>query len=101
MPVSKTAFLVAAYRGRATARRDRVCDDPWARALAGDEGREMAARFDRAFPAGELWIALRTRFLDDRVAQLTERGVAQVVLLGAGLDTRAARLPRPAREGDS
>jgi methyltransferase (TIGR00027 family) len=40
----------------------------------------------------ELWIAVRTAFLDDEVRKTT---APQVVILGAGLDTRAARLARP------
>jgi methyltransferase (TIGR00027 family) len=44
----------------------------------------------------ELWVGLRTRCIDDYVTRVLERGVRQVVILGAGLDTRAARL---AREG--
>jgi methyltransferase (TIGR00027 family) len=93
---STTALMVAAYRGRATARKERVCDDPWAAALAGDEGRDVARRYDEAFGPMELWIALRTAFFDARVRRLTSPagGIAQVVLLGAGFDTRAARLAR-------
>ncbi len=91
---SRTALMVAAYRGRASARDGAVCHDPWAAALAGDEGRELAARFDAAFPHMELWIALRTAYIDAQVDHFTGRGTPQVVLLGAGLDTRAARLAR-------
>ncbi len=93
---STTARMVAAYRARATARPDAICDDPWAAALAGDEGHEVARRYDDAFGPMELWIALRTAFFDRLVRRYTSPGVAlpvtQVVLLGAGFDTRAARL---------
>jgi methyltransferase (TIGR00027 family) len=91
---STTALMVAAYRARATAREERVCDDPWAAALAGEVGHDVARRYDQAFPHMELWIALRTAFLDARVRRLTSppSSIAQVVLLGAGFDTRAARL---------
>jgi methyltransferase (TIGR00027 family) len=91
---SKTAQMVAAYRARATARGDGICDDPWAAALAGDDGPELAARFDETFPPMERWLALRAGFLDRQVRRLTRGGVAQVVILGAGLDTRAVRLAR-------
>jgi len=91
---SRTALMVAAYRGLATARATRVCDDPWAAALAGDDGLAVARRYDEAYPHMELWVALRTAFLDERVRRLTRPGgsIEQVVVLGAGLDTRAARL---------
>src|SRR5689334_1301676 len=91
---SKTAMLVAAYRGRATARTPRICDDPWAARLAGDEGLELARRFEANFEHSELWVALRTAVIDEQVRRFTEghARARQVVILGAGLDTRAARL---------
>jgi methyltransferase (TIGR00027 family) len=94
---STTARMVAAYRARATAKPEHICDDPWAAALAGDEGFETARRYDEAFEHMELWIALRTAFLDERLRRLTGPAgtIRQVVLLGAGFDTRAARLARP------
>ena len=91
---SKTAVLVAAYRGRATVAANALCDDPFAARLAGDEGLALAAHFDTLLPHMELWIALRTAELDAHVRAAQEAGVPQVVLLGAGLDTRAARLAR-------
>jgi methyltransferase (TIGR00027 family) len=91
---SRTAMMVAAYRARATGHAEPICNDPWAGALAGDLGAELAARFDARFPHMELWMALRTRYLDDHVTRWTGRGWPQVVILGAGLDTRAARLAR-------
>ncbi len=95
---STTARMVAAYRGRASAREDAICHDPWALALAGEDGAEVARRYDLTFAPMELWIALRTAYFDRQIERFTRpRGpIAQVVLLGAGLDTRAARL---AREG--
>lgn len=36
---------------------------------------------------------MRTRYIDDVVTGLVEGGTTQVVILGAGLDTRAFRLP--------
>jgi methyltransferase (TIGR00027 family) len=91
---SKTALMVAAYRSRASRRVDPVCSDRWANGLAGALGLELSVAFDRHFPHMELWIALRTAYLDAHVAHHIERGVRQVVLLGAGFDTRAARLAR-------
>jgi methyltransferase (TIGR00027 family) len=91
---SKTAMLVAAYRGRAASRTPRLCNDPWAARLAGEEGLELARRFDGAFAHAELWITLRTAALDQQVRRFTREHACarQVVILGAGLDTRAARL---------
>ena len=89
---SRTALMVAAYRGRASVAKNAICNDPWADALAGAEGREIARTYDQVYPHMELWIAVRTAFFDDRVRRAD--GAAQVVLLGAGFDTRAARLAR-------
>ncbi len=87
--------MVAAYRGRASSQADPVCHDPWALPLAGPEGVALSRRWDEHSPSMELWMALRTRYLDDCVKRALGRGFRQVVILGAGLDTRAARLGRP------
>ncbi|MGD8606677.1 MAG: SAM-dependent methyltransferase [Myxococcales bacterium] len=91
---SRTAIMVAAYRGRASSRPDAICSDPWAMSLAGPEGESLSRRWDQHSPSMELWVALRTRYIDDCVVRALDQGVQQVVILGAGLDTRAARLAR-------
>jgi methyltransferase (TIGR00027 family) len=85
---------MTAYRARASARADAICSDPWAAKLAGDEGFELARRYDEVFPHMELWTAVRTAFIDARVRRALGPpwAMPQVVLLGAGFDTRAARL---------
>jgi methyltransferase (TIGR00027 family) len=94
MGASRTAVLVAGYRARASRESGALIHDPWAHALAGEEGEGLTRDFDSAQPDMELWIAIRTRYLDDRIAYLTGPAcrIRQVVILGAGLDTRAARL---------
>ncbi len=91
---SKTALMVAAYRARATRRVDPICSDPWANGKAGAVGLELSVTFDRHYPPMELWVALRTAYLDAQVAHRLASGTDQVVVLGAGFDTRAARLAR-------
>lgn len=91
---SQTAIMVAAYRGRASTGPAPVCSDPWALRLAGPEGEALSRRWDQHAPFMELWVGLRTRYLDDCVVRALDRGMRQVVILGAGLDTRAARLGR-------
>lgn len=94
---SQTALLVAAYRARVTRKAQPLINDPWAEALSGAEGAELARQFDAVMPAPELWIAVRTATLDNEIRQVTRAplGFTQVVILGAGLDTRAARLHQP------
>jgi methyltransferase (TIGR00027 family) len=92
---SKTALMVCAYRARASKWDKPLFVDPWAEALAGDDGHAIARRLDAAFPPMELWLALRVAYLDRIVAlAIDELSIRQVVVLGAGYDTRAARLPR-------
>jgi methyltransferase (TIGR00027 family) len=92
---SKTALMVSAYRARASRWPRPLFVDPWAERLAGDEGHALARRLDLRFPPMELWLALRVAYLDRLVGLAVDRlSVAQIVVLGAGYDTRAARLPR-------
>jgi methyltransferase (TIGR00027 family) len=79
---------------------ERVVDDPWAhlfvssaarRALAAWSG-SLTGRLLRQLGAtGTSYVPLRHRFIDDHLAAALDAGVAQVVLLGAGYDTRAYR----------
>ena len=90
-----TAHWTASARALETARDDRLLDDPWAAALAGAEGAAWMA--DRT-PDSVLPIVLRTRFFDDFLLRIThEHAIRQLVLLAAGLDTRAFRLTWPAQ----
>ena len=88
-----TARWTAAARARESARPDRLFDDPWAAELAGPEGFAM---LESREPDGvpNPFLPIRTRFFDDVVLLHRDR-VAQLVLLGAGHDTRAVRLPLP------
>jgi methyltransferase (TIGR00027 family) len=92
---SKTALMVCAYRARASRWPKPLFVDPWAETLAGADGHEIAKRLDGRFPPMETWLALRVAYLDRLVGLAVDRlSIRQVVILGAGYDTRAARLPR-------
>lgn len=92
MSFSRTALLVAAYRARATAREDAICHDPYAQLLAGEDGEALARAYDEHNPHLGLWIALRTAAIDSELRAAVASGIGQIVILGAGLDSRAARL---------
>lgn len=92
---SRTARMVAAYRALATERPSQLCNDPYARMLAGEHGLEDAAQYSLGFPYIELFVALRTAFFDEVAKRFLAAGFSQIVILGAGLDTRAARLGHP------
>jgi methyltransferase (TIGR00027 family) len=91
--LASTAYWTAAVRAAETARADRLFNDPWAQALAGPQGKAWIA--DRT-PDSVLPIALRTRYYDDFLERITfEHFIPQIVLVAAGLDTRAYRLSWP------
>jgi methyltransferase (TIGR00027 family) len=73
--------------------RGRIFSDPLAlRILGVDAG--AAVREEQNNPARRklrLFIAVRTRFAEDALAAAVARGVRQLVVLGAGLDTFAYR----------
>lgn len=101
-PVGATARWIAAARALETEHDTPLFTDPYARALAGDVGFVLLAEMRLAAgpTAGstgpDLYLSLRTRFLDDALlVAVRERGIDQVVLLAAGMDTRAFRLPWP------
>ena len=93
---SGTALLVAALRGLASRSPEAPCRDAWAEALAGQEGAELARQALKIHSAMGLWVGVRTAWIDARVPRLASigGGVNQIVVLGAGLDTRPARLAR-------
>jgi methyltransferase (TIGR00027 family) len=103
---SRTAQFVAAARGmgRLLPEAIRLADDPYGMAFSSsglarlvnrkhDGGRaESIARI----PGLRMWILymqVRTRVIDDAVRAFVAAGGRQVVLLGAGYDCRALRLP--------
>jgi methyltransferase (TIGR00027 family) len=94
-PASKTALMVCAYRARASRAEQPLFVDPWAEEIAGREGHAIAAALDQRFPPMELWLTLRVAYLDRLVARAVDQlSIRQIVILGAGYDTRAARIPR-------
>ncbi|MFD4656246.1 SAM-dependent methyltransferase [Kitasatospora sp. NPDC058444] len=103
--VGRTALLVAAARAIETHRPDALARDPLAEHFvrASPASAHWPLHPDRV-PGGEadpLWgrlgryFGLRTRVLDDHLLAAARAGTRQVVLLGAGLDSRAYRLDWP------
>jgi methyltransferase (TIGR00027 family) len=102
--VGETAIGAAMMRARESARADALFEDRYAAAFvsavppifehgptADDD--PALAELEAAF---EEVVAVRTRFFDEFVTEAAGSGCFQVVLLGAGLDTRAFRLDWPA-----
>jgi methyltransferase (TIGR00027 family) len=91
--VSRTAVMIAQAREAESARPDRLFDDPLAGPLVEAAGR-IPAVSEAGRRAAEHFV-LRTRFFDDVLLEAAKDGLSQVVLLAAGLDTRAFRLDWP------
>ncbi|MEU1510396.1 class I SAM-dependent methyltransferase [Kitasatospora sp. NPDC005748] len=97
-----TAVGVARVRALETARENALFRDPLAQAFAAAGGLwppspplpdDEAARRRRL--AVSYSIVIRTKFLDDLLRQACASGIRQVVLLGAGMDSRAFRMDWP------
>ncbi|UCE23569.1 MAG: class I SAM-dependent methyltransferase [Candidatus Zixiibacteriota bacterium] len=70
----------------------RVIADPYAPYYAGQVGMTMVKAMAVINPSVRKAIALRARFIDDYARQSIEEGYEQVVLLGAGYDSRYLRM---------
>ncbi len=97
-PIAKTSLYTAMLRARESARPDRLFTDPFAETLAGPQGNDVLAWMEARSPgvSQNPVVPIRTRFFDgtlDRI--LGESEVDQLVILAAGLDTRAFRLRLP------
>lgn len=103
-PVSRTAIAVARARAAESHRPDPLFDDCYAAAFVAaaagvgatgptaDDPDELSEE-QRRWRAGIAFhISIRTRFFDDYLLGAIGSGARQVVLLGAGLDTRPFRL---------
>jgi methyltransferase (TIGR00027 family) len=90
---------VARARAWETRRPNPLFTDPYAAAfVAAAEEPETRPSEDPGSLRRRLGfqVIIRTRFYDDYLVRACESGCRQVVLLAAGLDTRAYRLPWPA-----
>lgn len=97
--VSATAVGVALIRERESQRPDRLYADPLASAFV-EEARAVYpadewGRIERLVGPFYEGRTVGVRVVDDRVHEWVTAGCRQLVVLGAGLDTRAFRLPLP------
>lgn len=89
--VTGTAFIVAEFRARENQEPHPLYVDRIVPIFLDERTRAAADRISAGFPAAEMNVRLRTRYLDDGLDERLADGCRQVVILGAGLDTRAAR----------
>lgn len=97
---SRTALIPAGQRAAHQALdHGSILDDPLAMKILGEEEKELL-RFVNEHPLasiGRLVSTARSRIAEDALSEAVEKGVRQIVILGAGLDTFALRNPHRAR----
>src|SRR5579862_3148429 len=104
---SRTAEFMAFFRALETAAhpRKRLFNDPWANGFLRPPLRAVAllaqlpplraliCRFiDKRWPGARTSGVARTRYIDEVVNEALSCGITQLVILGAGFDSRASRL---------
>ena len=108
-----SAFMIAYERAIETEKEHGLIDDPFARMLAGDKGKDLSDSFGISAATDfklwpdfhKQWTVVRTKFIDDHITKIVseaetnqghgdgaERLKIQFLNLGAGLDTRSLRL---------
>jgi methyltransferase (TIGR00027 family) len=93
--VTGTAFIVAEHRAHENTEANPLYVDRIVPLFLDARTRQAADAFSADFPAVVRSIRLRTRYFDDRLDEQLSCGCRQVVILGAGLDTRAVRKQSP------
>ena len=89
--VTGTAFVVAEFRAEENLEPVPLYRDPIVGLFLNEETRRAAWRVSASFPPAGNLVRIRTKYLDDTLDQQLRSQVRQVVILGAGLDTRAVR----------
>ena len=103
--VGSTALFVAAARALEARKPDPLAVDPYAEVFCRAVGGHWADVVDGKAPESKMetefgghfvnFQGARTRYFDNFFVRAADAGVRQIVLLAAGLDSRAYRLPWP------
>ena len=96
---SHTALLVARQRAaHQLLDHGAILDDPYAVRILGEHEDNVlrALSHPPLMSMGRLFTAARSRIAEDALSEAAERGVRQLVILGAGLNTFALRNPHAA-----
>lgn len=95
-PVADTSRYTAAVRARESERPDRLFFDPYARTLAGDIGFTIMRNLEQEHGSSieNPFLPIRTKYFDDFLMRILQHTtIDQIVILAAGMDARAYRLP--------
>jgi methyltransferase (TIGR00027 family) len=94
---SRTALMIARQRAaHQVLDHGSILNDPFAMNILREDEKDVL-QFANQHPLasiGRLFTAARSRIAEDALSRAVARGVRQIVILGAGLDTFALRNPR-------
>lgn len=90
--VTGTAFIVAEFRAEENEEAIPLYTDNVVKIWLNEETKEIAAQISQNSPAAKEMVKLRTKYFDDVLSNQILGGCKQIVILGSGLDTRAARI---------
>jgi methyltransferase (TIGR00027 family) len=98
---SRTALMIARQRAaHQVLDHGSILNDPFAMKILREDEKDVL-QFADAHPLasiGRLFTAARSRVAEDALSAAVEKGVRQIVILGAGLDTFALRNPHAAQQ---
>src|ERR1700735_3908778 len=98
---SRTALMIARQRAaHQLLDQASILNDPFAMKILREDEKDVL-QFANKHPVasiGRLFTAARTRIAEDALSRAVERGIRQIVILGAGLDTFALRNPHGTRQ---
>src|SRR6516164_11174145 len=98
---SRTALMIARQRAdHQLLDHGSILDDPFAMKILREDEKDVL-QFANGHPLasiGRLITTARSRIAEDALSRAVERGIRQIVILGAGLDTFALRNPHGARQ---
>ncbi|MEG4575099.1 SAM-dependent methyltransferase [Microcoleus sp. N3A4] len=90
--VTGTAFIVAELRAEENAEPNPLYTDNVVKIWLNEETKKTASEITQNSPAAKEMVKLRTKYFDDVLSNQILGGCKQIVILGSGLDTRAARI---------
>jgi len=90
--VTGTAFIVAEFRAEENEEANPLYTDHVVKIWLNEETKKVASHIAQSSPAVKEMVKLRTKYFDDVLSNQILGGCKQVVILGSGLDTRAARI---------
>jgi methyltransferase (TIGR00027 family) len=93
--VSGTAFVVAEYRAEENRETAPLYRDCVVELFLNEDSLDAAQRLAVRFPPVKDMVKIRTKYFDDTLEKHLSQRYRQVVILGAGLDTRAVRKQMP------